>query len=548
MATPTTGTIPALSEYQPGALTIASTVNIEIVDTSNATAATSWRQSQIDFVGKAPSAMIAANPSASDLVAYFQVGSSLPRATSIGNLSIPSGNLPTGGATGTLLAKNSLTNYDAAWTTLASHMANGTSITLSGTTTVIVGVSNFGITSTQIATNAVGNVQFRQGAGLSVVGVTGSATANVADIVASGGTQVLVSNLNGTAIAFGALTTAYMPLQFQLANLTAHGVMLANGTSTLQATNFGTTGMFLQGNGSSANPSFSLINVSASTSITGVMNILNGGTGTSVLTPFGVMLGGTTIVQVAAAGATGTLLAGVSATAAPSFITVSAALDTINTTQGSLLYRNAATWVALAGGTAGFTLQTLGTAANPQWAGSGGVLLNTIAAAQLGSAVDTTSFTSRYSRFRITFENVCPVSTALLTTSLNLQVATTGTSWISASYVSIIQANVGLTTVLTGTSSLFLLSGLTATTCVGTSTLYGVNGYIEFVNPANAVFRKSINGSLNYITPGAVSTLTAAQAFPSGFWDGGSNAITGFAIAFQTGAISTGTFRVYGIS
>src|SRR6185369_5821244 len=109
MATPTTGTIPALSEYQPGALTIASTVNIEIVDTSNATAATSWRMSQIDFVGKAPSVMDPANPSASDLVAFYQVGTNLPKVTSIGNLSIPSGNLPTGGATGTILGKNSLT-------------------------------------------------------------------------------------------------------------------------------------------------------------------------------------------------------------------------------------------------------------------------------------------------------------------------------------------------------------------------------------------------------------------------------------------------------
>lgn len=196
--------------------------------------------------------------------------------------------------------------------------------------------------------------------------------------------------------------------------------------------------------------------------------------------------------------------------------------------------------------TTGFILQSNGTLLAPSWAG-GMVLLNTITANQLGSAVDITSLTSTFSRYRIAFENICPVSTATLTCSLNLQVATSGTSWIAASYISNIQTNVGLTTVLTGTTSLFYLSGVLATTCVGTSTLYGVNGIVDLINPANTVFRKSINGYLNYMTPGAVSTVTHAEAFPSGFWDGGTNAISGINIAFQTGNIATGTIRIYGM-
>ncbi len=200
-----------------------------------------------------------------------------------------------------------------------------------------------------------------------------------------------------------------------------------------------------------------------------------------------------------------------------------------------------------AAATTGFVLKSNGTLLAPTWAG-GMVLLNTLTASQLGSAVDTTSLTSTYNRYRISFENVCPVATATLTCSLNMLVATSGVNWVSANYVSTLDHFVGGTTVIIGTTSLFYLSGTQATTCVGTSTIYGVNGFIEIVNPANAVFRKSINGELNYITPGAVSTLTHAQAFPSGFWDGAASAITGFAIAFQTGAISTGTFRVYGVS
>lgn len=196
-----------------------------------------------------------------------------------------------------------------------------------------------------------------------------------------------------------------------------------------------------------------------------------------------------------------------------------------------------------AAATTGFSLKSNGTLLAPSWAG-GMVLLNTLTANQLGSWVDTTSLTSTYSRYCLAFENVCPVSTATLTCSLNMLVATTGVAWISANYISNIQVNVGVTAVLSGTTSLFLLSGLLATTSVGTSPLYGVNGVVELINPANAVFRKSINGKVNYLTPAAGQ---GASAFPAGFWDGGTNAITGINVAFQTGNIATGTLRIYGV-
>lgn len=613
MATPTVGTIPALPQYGTGGLALASTVAIEIVDTAVATAAASYRMSQIDFVGKAPGVMLPANPVANDVIAFLQVSSNLPFVTTIGNLAIPSGNLPTGGATGTLLNKVSGTNFSAQWSGISSFLTASTSITLTGSTTVAVSVSTGGISSSQIANNAVGNAQLRQGSPVSVIGVAGAATANVADIIAAGGTMVLLSNINGTGISFGRLTTTYMPIQFQLGNTTTNGVMVSNGsTSPLTATNFGTTGMFLMGNGSLAAPSFNLVNLGNSTSVTGTTAIARGGTGTGVLTPFGVMLGGTTIVSVVpattaglflqaqnattapafalvnlaaatnvtgvtgfanggtgtttlatpfgvvvggtttlsvtAAGATGTLLAGNTATSAPSFISISAALNTVNSTQGSILYRDSAAWLALAGGTAGFVLQTQGTTANPQWVGGNGVLLNTIAANQLGSAVDTTSFTARYSRFRIAFENICPVSTALVTTSLNMQVATSGVNWIAAGYISNVETFVNATAAFASSTTVILLSGNVATTTVGTSTLYGTNGFIEINNPANAVFRKSISGELAYMATGAAGTATNAVALPYAIWDGASTAITGINIAFQTGNIATGTIRIYGIS
>lgn len=45
-------------------------------------------------------------------------------------------------------------------------------------------------------------------------------------------------------------------------------------------------------------------------------------------------------------------------------------LDGISTTQGTLLYRNASDWVALAPGTSGFRLQTNGAGADPSWVSS----------------------------------------------------------------------------------------------------------------------------------------------------------------------------------
>lgn len=63
-----------------------------------------------------------------------------------------------------------------------------------------------GSVAAAIASHAVTNAKFRQGAALSVVGVTGNATADVADIAAASDAQVL--RRSGTALAFGAVNLA----------------------------------------------------------------------------------------------------------------------------------------------------------------------------------------------------------------------------------------------------------------------------------------------------------------------------------------------------
>lgn len=60
--------------------------------------------------------------------------------------------------------------------------------------------------TTDIVTNSIGNTQLRQGIARSVIGVTGNAGANVADIQGTAD-QALVVNTAGTALAFGTVAT-----------------------------------------------------------------------------------------------------------------------------------------------------------------------------------------------------------------------------------------------------------------------------------------------------------------------------------------------------
>ena len=92
---------------------------------TNATAAVSGAMYLTDVVGKTPSVMTTANPAASDMIAFYQTASGLPRACSVGNLGVPAGNVPIGGTTGQVLAKNSATNFDASWFNVGGLLSSG---------------------------------------------------------------------------------------------------------------------------------------------------------------------------------------------------------------------------------------------------------------------------------------------------------------------------------------------------------------------------------------------------------------------------------------
>ncbi len=177
-------------------------------------------------------------------------------------LSQVSGNVPAGGTISQFLIKESSSNYDAIWATMTGD------VSMSGTSTF----------AATIATAAVTYAKFQQVAGLSVVGVSGSSTA-VAGAIAGTTDQVLRVEPNGTTLGFG---------QVNLSSLAAI-------TGTLNITAF----------------------------LSGIVSVPLGGSGTSALTAFGVIIGnGTSAVTVATAGTAGQLFIGQTSTSQPSFKTI----------------------------------------------------------------------------------------------------------------------------------------------------------------------------------------------------------------------------------
>lgn len=127
------------------------------------------------------------------------------------------------------------------------------------------------------------------------------------------------------------------------------GDVLYRGSTGWQALAPGTSGFVLSTGGTGANPSW-VAQSGGVTAFTGLSDVPHSYTGA-----------GGRLVRVNA-GATGL-----------EFITLTSELDTLGSTQGSILYRNGTVWTPLTPGTAGQVLTTGGAGANPSWAtGSGG--------------------------------------------------------------------------------------------------------------------------------------------------------------------------------
>jgi len=197
-------------------------------------------------------------------------------------------NIPAGGATGTILNKSSGSNYSTQFSAINTFVNVGTSLATTGSATSIVAfVANQGITSTQIANNAVGTNQVASSLGIAsslsigtLLTVGGTATITGTTIL-NGGLQVTGTTLL-TGIT-GVVGTSQFTGAFNVVGASQFtGAFNVVGTSILTSNLFAVVGTSAFTGGT--------FSVMATTNITGNLNIV----GTSLLTGTLTVLGTST--------------------------------------------------------------------------------------------------------------------------------------------------------------------------------------------------------------------------------------------------------------
>jgi len=195
---------------------------------------------------------------------------------------------------------------------------NGTAISAATTTgsgsTVVLATSPTLSTSLLLSGSSTGTITIQPQA------AAGTYNFNLPTTAGSSGQALLSGGGGATAMSFGTLTVAGGGTG--LATLTAHNVLLGEGTSNIAfAAPTATTGVALVSAGASSDPAFGQLNLASSSAVTGTLVVSNGGTGLATLTAHNVMIGeGTSNVAFAAPGATtGVALVSTGATTDPAF-------------------------------------------------------------------------------------------------------------------------------------------------------------------------------------------------------------------------------------
>jgi hypothetical protein len=165
-------------------------------------------------------------------------------------------------------------------------------------------------------------------------------------------------------------------------------------------------------------------------------------------------------------GVTGTLPVGNGGTGATS---LSAALDSFSSSQGSVLYRNATQWVALSPGTAGQFLTTQGAGANPNWS-SGGAGTGTVTQVVCGTGL---------SGGTITASGTCAINLSYLTNSIASDVAISTSSFTDGPSVA------------QGTSGAWYASGTITITATSGTTI----PFCKLWDGTTAISSTSFNGN-----------------------------------------------------
>jgi hypothetical protein len=233
--------------------------------------------------------------------------------------------------------------------------------------------------SAQIATASYANPLTIDASVLTLQGTSGGALKFGASTVALGGNLTTAGALTTT----GAFASTFTMTGATAVTFPTSGTLLASAS-------LGATTTVLHGNAGGL-PSFGAVVLT--TDVSGTLPVGNGGTGAATLTANGVLLGnGVSPLGVTVVGATGSILAG-NTSAAPTFQTLSAVLDTITgaTTQGAILFRGASGWTALSPSTAGRVLSTNGAGLDVAWVAVSGT--GTVTSVTVGGTSITTSGT-----------------------------------------------------------------------------------------------------------------------------------------------------------
>ena len=351
----------------------------------------------------------------------------------------------------------------------------------------------------------------------------------------------IVSNIAAsTGISVAGSTT----LAVALATTTPLSVLGVGGAATTNpAAIAGTAAQVLRVNDAGNAVAFGAINLGSTAAVTGALPLTN----ITTIPGLSALVNASSGVAAATAvvGVANDLLAVNAAATTVKFKSISNLLDNVaGSAQGMVLLRNATSWTSLGPGTAGQILQTQGAAANPRWIG-GMTLLNTLSPNGVASTNDTSSFTTTYRNYLITFENICPAAN---TAGLQMTVCTTGSAFITGTYVSVAQTNVNSVLSTDTSTSVILLSGTRATTSVSTTTLFGVTGWVFVNSAAIAGIGKQITGELGYQSTGSSSLATSSLGVASiNGLQNLSTAMTGVNFAFGSGNIATGTIKIYGL-
>lgn len=215
--------------------------------------------------------------------------------------------------------------------------------------------------------------------------------------------------------------------------------------------------------------------------------------------------------------------------------TLTALLDAVfGTGRGSILVRGASTWTVLTLGSNGKVLTSNGTDLTyAAVASPGRVLLNSVLVGTTTASIsDTTSFTNAYLSYEVVFENLVPVTNAVI---FLFQVHSGG-AFKNTGYLS--------SGVSTTGAAVAALSGTTAIplcTAMSNVASLGLSGSLRISDPSTSTVHQ-IWGHASYAT----SSTATSSVFTAGYWNT-AGAVDGFQIV-TAGNIASGAVYVYGMT